>query len=89
MQGTKTVRASLYFWDWRSRIIVSDIDGTITKSDVFGQVSNCEYCFYSNYTLKQTNLKQTRFYLHWEEIGRMQELHNCMLNTSKNIRFFY
>jgi phosphatidate phosphatase LPIN len=38
LQGEKTVRASLYLWDWRTKIVISDIDGTITRSDVFGHV---------------------------------------------------
>lgn len=38
LQGEKTVHASLYLWSWRDKIVVSDIDGTITRSDVFGQV---------------------------------------------------
>jgi hypothetical protein len=38
LQGEKTVRASLYMWDWRTKIVISDIDGTITRSDVFGHV---------------------------------------------------
>ncbi|EGC35488.1 hypothetical protein DICPUDRAFT_33329 [Dictyostelium purpureum] len=36
--GTKEVSASIYLWDNTSKIVISDIDGTITKSDVFGQV---------------------------------------------------
>ncbi|KAN0025260.1 hypothetical protein ACTFIU_003520 [Dictyostelium citrinum] len=36
--GTKEVSASIYYWDNSSKIVISDIDGTITKSDVFGQV---------------------------------------------------
>jgi phosphatidate phosphatase PAH1 len=32
------VRSFLYLFDWNIRIIVSDIDGTITKSDVLGHV---------------------------------------------------
>uniref|UniRef100_H2YZF8 LNS2/PITP domain-containing protein n=1 Tax=Ciona savignyi TaxID=51511 RepID=H2YZF8_CIOSA len=30
--------ATIYKWKWCDRIVVSDIDGTITKSDVFGQI---------------------------------------------------
>mmetsp|Transcript_3228 Transcript_3228/g.4923 ORF Transcript_3228/g.4923 Transcript_3228/m.4923 type:complete len:551 (+) Transcript_3228:939-2591(+) len=38
LQGTQTVSASLYLWPWHSRIIISDVDGTITRSDVLGHV---------------------------------------------------
>eukprot|EP01113_Clastostelium_recurvatum_P022951 TRINITY_DN2745_c0_g1_i5.p1 TRINITY_DN2745_c0_g1~~TRINITY_DN2745_c0_g1_i5.p1 ORF type:complete len:1209 (-),score=333.80 TRINITY_DN2745_c0_g1_i5:62-3688(-) len=38
LQGTREVSASIFLWEPNSRIVISDIDGTITKSDVFGQV---------------------------------------------------
>eukprot|EP01133_Synstelium_polycarpum_P010893 gene10893-12695_t len=38
LQGTREVSASIYLWENTSKIVISDIDGTITKSDVFGQV---------------------------------------------------
>jgi phosphatidate phosphatase LPIN len=28
----------VYLWKWNTRIVISDVDGTITKSDVLGQV---------------------------------------------------
>jgi phosphatidate phosphatase LPIN len=31
------VDARIYLWKWNSRIVVSDVDGTITRSDVLGQ----------------------------------------------------
>ena len=37
--GKQTVRAHLYLWSWRSKIVVSDVDGTITKSDVIGHLA--------------------------------------------------
>ncbi|ELT87039.1 hypothetical protein CAPTEDRAFT_223314 [Capitella teleta] len=37
-QGTCRCNCSIYVWKWDDRIIISDIDGTITKSDVLGQV---------------------------------------------------
>ncbi|XP_071854134.1 phosphatidate phosphatase LPIN3-like isoform X2 [Apostichopus japonicus] len=37
-QGTTQCQATIYLWRYDSKIIVSDIDGTITKSDVFGQI---------------------------------------------------
>lgn len=38
MQGTAFCTCHLYLWRWTDRIVISDIDGTITKSDVFGQI---------------------------------------------------
>ncbi|XP_044506090.1 phosphatidate phosphatase PAH1-like isoform X2 [Mangifera indica] len=35
--GTQQVNAHIYLWKWNARIVISDVDGTITKSDVLGQ----------------------------------------------------
>jgi len=37
-QGTTSARCHIYLWRYDDRIVVSDIDGTITKSDVLGHV---------------------------------------------------
>lgn len=36
--GKQQVDARIYLWKWNTRIVISDVDGTITKSDVLGQV---------------------------------------------------
>lgn len=38
LQGTQTIQGRIFLWDYTTRIVVSDVDGTITKSDVLGQV---------------------------------------------------
>ncbi|KAH6825734.1 Lipin family protein [Perilla frutescens var. hirtella] len=35
--GSQKVEAHIYLWKWNTRIVISDVDGTITKSDVLGQ----------------------------------------------------
>ncbi|KAK7393618.1 hypothetical protein VNO78_22176 [Psophocarpus tetragonolobus] len=35
--GTQQVDAHIYLWKYNARIVISDVDGTITKSDVLGQ----------------------------------------------------
>ncbi|KAE8667056.1 Phosphatidate phosphatase PAH2 [Hibiscus syriacus] len=35
--GTQQVDAHLYLWKWNAKIVISDVDGTITKSVVLGQ----------------------------------------------------
>ncbi|CAL0322451.1 unnamed protein product [Lupinus luteus] len=35
--GTRKVDARIYLWKWDTRIVISDVDGTITRSDVLGQ----------------------------------------------------
>ncbi|XP_068118896.1 phosphatidate phosphatase LPIN3-like isoform X2 [Hyperolius riggenbachi] len=37
-QGTCRTRAQIYLWDSADRIIVSDIDGTVTRSDALGHI---------------------------------------------------
>ena len=36
--GIQTLKSSIYLWQNTSKIVISDVDGTITKSDVLGQV---------------------------------------------------
>ncbi|KAL4034268.1 hypothetical protein IC575_007401 [Cucumis melo] len=35
--GKQQVDARIYLWKWNTRVVISDVDGTITKSDVLGQ----------------------------------------------------
>ncbi|KAK5849849.1 hypothetical protein PBY51_014150 [Eleginops maclovinus] len=37
-QGTCRCEGTIYLWNWDDKVIISDIDGTITKSDVFGHI---------------------------------------------------
>ena len=37
-RGKRSVTAWIYLWDYRTQIVVSDIDGTITRSNVLGHV---------------------------------------------------
>ncbi|KAI3922216.1 hypothetical protein MKX01_005905 [Papaver californicum] len=37
MLGKQRVEARIYLWKWNTRIVISGVDGTITKSDVLGQ----------------------------------------------------
>ena len=36
--GVQTLKSSIYLWPSTSKIVISDVDGTITRSDVLGQV---------------------------------------------------
>uniref|UniRef100_A0A7N1A811 LNS2/PITP domain-containing protein n=1 Tax=Kalanchoe fedtschenkoi TaxID=63787 RepID=A0A7N1A811_KALFE len=38
MLGDQQVDARIYVWKWNTRVVISDVDGTITRSDVLGQV---------------------------------------------------
>jgi len=38
LQGTQTLTCALYLWPPDSKIVVSDIDGTITRSDILGNL---------------------------------------------------
>ena len=37
-QGTSRCKCHIYWWKHTDKIVISDIDGTITKSDVLGHV---------------------------------------------------
>lgn len=37
-QGTTRCKCHIYLWNYKAKIVVSDIDGTITKSDVLGHL---------------------------------------------------
>lgn len=40
-QGNKeAVTMKIFLWDYSEKIVISDIDGTITKSDILGQILN-------------------------------------------------
>lgn len=38
--GARTMRASIYLWTETAKLVISDIDGTITKSDILGHLFN-------------------------------------------------
>lgn len=38
IQGTATCAAKIFFWDYDVNVVISDIDGTITKSDTLGHL---------------------------------------------------
>ncbi|KAB0355846.1 hypothetical protein FD754_000002 [Muntiacus muntjak] len=37
-QGTCRCAGTIYLWNWNDKVTISDIDGTITKSDALGQI---------------------------------------------------
>ena len=37
-QGTTKAQCTVYLWDYHDKMVISDIDGTITRSDVAGHV---------------------------------------------------
>ena len=38
VSGIQTLKSLIYLWTSTSKVVISDVDGTITKSDVLGQV---------------------------------------------------
>ena len=38
LQGEQKVSGRIFLWDYRTKIVISDVDGTITRSDVMGHV---------------------------------------------------
>jgi phosphatidate phosphatase LPIN len=37
-QGTTKAKSTIYLWHYTDKIVISDVDGTITKSDLYGQI---------------------------------------------------
>ncbi|NXX44048.1 LPIN2 phosphatase, partial [Tricholaema leucomelas] len=37
-QGTCRCAGTIYLWNWNDKVVISDIDGTITKSDALGHI---------------------------------------------------
>ncbi|XP_063258319.1 phosphatidate phosphatase LPIN3 [Prinia subflava] len=37
-QGTCRCEGTIYLWNWNEKVVISDIDGTITKSDALGHI---------------------------------------------------
>ena len=37
-QGIQTVSSRIFFWNYKVKIVISDVDGTITRSDVLGHI---------------------------------------------------
>ncbi|XP_064585926.1 phosphatidate phosphatase LPIN3 [Zonotrichia leucophrys gambelii] len=37
-QGTCRCEATIYLWNWNEKVVISDIDGTITRSDALGHI---------------------------------------------------
>eukprot|EP01129_Flabellula_baltica_P011465 TRINITY_DN5027_c0_g1_i4.p1 TRINITY_DN5027_c0_g1~~TRINITY_DN5027_c0_g1_i4.p1 ORF type:complete len:419 (+),score=88.21 TRINITY_DN5027_c0_g1_i4:23-1279(+) len=37
-QGVQEIHTNVYLWDINAKVVISDIDGTITKSDLFGHI---------------------------------------------------
>ncbi|KAJ3114874.1 hypothetical protein HDU96_001535 [Phlyctochytrium bullatum] len=38
LQGTATCTSKIFFWDHNVKVVISDVDGTITKSDALGHL---------------------------------------------------
>ena len=38
LQGQQNITGKIFLWDFRTKIVISDVDGTITRSDVMGHV---------------------------------------------------
>ena len=48
VKGTGVTEALIYLWKYDDKIVVSDIDGTVTRSDVVGHISNVLYIDYTH-----------------------------------------
>lgn len=38
LQGTQEISSNIYLWDHNTKLVISDVDGTITRSDALGHI---------------------------------------------------
>ncbi|KAG2451546.1 hypothetical protein HYH02_004144 [Chlamydomonas schloesseri] len=73
--GSTELKAYVYYLPWRTKIVISDIDGTITKSDVLGHLLPAMGLDWSHPGIAQllTNIRQNNYlimYLSSRSIGQ-------------------
>uniref|UniRef100_A0A7N6AAP1 phosphatidate phosphatase n=1 Tax=Anabas testudineus TaxID=64144 RepID=A0A7N6AAP1_ANATE len=95
-QGTCRCQGTIYLWNWDDKIIISDIDGTITRSDTLGHIlptlgkdwTHQGIGFLGNYFLYCSAraigmADMTRGYLNWvNERGTMLPMGPVLLSPS-------
>jgi len=83
LQGTQTVSGFVYFWPKNANIIISDVDGTITKTDFLGHVLPIFGKDWSQPGIAPlfTNLKKHGYYMMYltsRPIGQSQQTKNFL-----------
>ena len=91
-RGTSRVSGSIFLWSSRAKIVVSDVDGTITKSDVMGHLM---YWVGRDWTQKgvaalYTKIKENGYkfiYLTSRAIGQVNKTKDYLTNINQdNVR---
>ncbi|KAG7237864.1 hypothetical protein INR49_031758 [Caranx melampygus] len=91
-QGTCRCHGTIYLWSWDDKIVISDIDGTITRSDTLGHIlptlgkdwtHQGIARLYHRVSLAIGMADMTRGYLHWvNERGTMLPMGPVLLSPS-------
>ena len=70
------IRMKIFLWDHAEKIIISDIDGTITKSDILGQILSASMWLHTGVTKLFSEITKRNYkiiYLTARAIGQYQQ----------------
>ena len=87
--GTQTASAYIYLMPWNSKVVVSDVDGTITKSDVLGHVMTAIGRDWSQTGISELfkNIRKNGYhvmYLSARSIGQAASTRDFLFNLDQN-----
>ena len=87
--GTQTATAFIYLMPWNSKVVVSDVDGTITKSDMLGHVMTLigRDWSHTGVTDLMKNIRKNGYhvmYLSARSIGQATSTRDFLFNLDQN-----
>eukprot|EP01017_Pseudomicrothorax_dubius_P007172 TRINITY_DN1217_c0_g1_i1.p1 TRINITY_DN1217_c0_g1~~TRINITY_DN1217_c0_g1_i1.p1 ORF type:complete len:545 (+),score=137.47 TRINITY_DN1217_c0_g1_i1:195-1829(+) len=91
LQGTQSVSANICLWDVNTKIVISDVDGTITKSDVLGQLMPMVGKDWSHLGVTElyTNIKKNGYqmlYLTARAIGQSNQTRSFLMGLAQGMQ---
>lgn len=91
LQGTKTVTGTIYLWPRNAKVVVSDVDGTITRSDVWGQLMPIVGRDWSHPGVAElfSNIRRSDYkilYLTARAIGQADSTRDYLFGLTQNVR---
>eukprot|EP00922_Rhytidocystis_sp_ex-Travisia-forbesii_P040178 GHVS01059772.1.p1 GENE.GHVS01059772.1~~GHVS01059772.1.p1 ORF type:complete len:582 (+),score=85.09 GHVS01059772.1:794-2539(+) len=91
LQGTKSVSSTIYLWPQNAKIVISDVDGTITRSDVLGQLMPIVGRDWSHSGVAElyTKVRQNGYYLLYltaRAIGQADSTRDYLFGLTQNAK---
>lgn len=85
-QGTCRCQGTIYLWNWDDKIIISDIDGTITRCEKLHYIEICCNDMVIQYEMAFVLTPgQTRWVTscpHWGRTGPTRASHSCITKSA-------